>query len=82
MEQQRTKNVARTALLIIDNHGPISNKLLYSRIENEHSDLGGRAYSDALTQLQELDLVRSFDGGRDTMFEITRQGVCALADDN
>lgn len=82
MRKQRTKDIARTALLIIDKHGTVSNKVLFSRIEREHSDVGGREYSTALTQLRELNLVRSFDGGYDRIHEITRQGVCTLADDS
>lgn len=82
MRNQRAKNIARTALRIVEKHGTITNSVLFSRIEREHSDLGGREYSEAVTQLRELNFVRSFDAGYDTMFEITRQGVCRLADDS
>lgn len=78
MKEQRTKDIARTALETIEKHGTITNSVLFSRIEREHSGLGGREYSTALTQLRELNFVHSFDAGYDTMFEVTRQGVCRL----
>lgn len=82
MRQQRTKDIAQTALETIEKHGTITNSVLFSRIECEHSDLGGREYSKAVKQLRELNLVRSFDGGYDRIHEVTREGSCMLADEN
>ena len=62
MNQHRTKDVAHTILEILDRCGTVGNKLLFTRVEREHSCLGGREYSDALMQLRELNLVRCFDG--------------------
>jgi hypothetical protein len=82
MSQQRIKDIAQTALRTVEKNGTITNSVLFSRIEREHSDLGGRVYSDALNQLRELNLVRSFDGGHDRIHEITPQGVCMLANES
>lgn len=82
MREQRTKDIARTALETIEKHGTITNSVLFSHIDREYPDVDGREYSTALTQLRELNLVRSFDGGHGRIHEVTRQGVCMLADES
>ncbi len=78
----RQKQIGYTILETVDRHGTISNTVLFSRVEREFPDVDGREYADALTQLRELNLLHSFDGGYDRIHEVSRQGSCMLARDS
>lgn len=73
------KEIRYTILEIVEQHGTETNDLLYCRLKREYPDLCPHEFSDAINQLQTLEMLTSFDGGHDWIFEITREGICALA---
>ena len=76
----RTREIRYYTLDYLDKHGSTPCTLLHSRLDNEF-DLEVNEYAPVMDQLRTLKLVESFDCGYDTIFEITRRGVCALVDD-
>jgi hypothetical protein len=83
MQQNPNKgDVARVALEMIDKRSRLENRLLFAQLERLYPDLGGREYGDVIGQLKELNLIRTIDAGYDRIHEITRDGVCALHDDD
>lgn len=76
----RQQRIGHAILDIVERHDPVTNKVLFSCLSRDFPDLHGREYAEALTQLRELGLIHSFDGGYDKMHEITREGACMLTE--